>query len=247
MEKADEFVIENGILKKYSGSGQHVSVPEGTEIIGPGAFRGCGRIKTVSFPGSVKKIGEMAFYDCRRLAGVRLPEDLEEIGDRAFQFCRDLASVRIPGKVKRIGAHAFAGCGKLESLSMDRVPEKIGESAFTACPLLADPDGFVIIGGILFDYAGESPYVHIPHSVWKIGENAFWGPPAVREVFLPEGLACIGSGAFRDCEDLKTIRIPESVRDLAFRRSAFLRAFRKSETMPFTGVAPLKARPFPRG
>ena len=193
MEKADEFVIENGILKKYSGSGQHVSVPEGTEIIGPGAFRGCGRIKTVSFPGSVKKIGEMAFYDCRRLAGVRLPEDLEEIGDRAFQFCRDLDSVRIPGKVKRIGAYAFAGCGKLESLSMDRVPESIGESAFTACPLLADPDGFVIIGGILFDYAGESPYVHIPHSVWKIGENAFWGPPAVREVFLPEGLACIGS------------------------------------------------------
>ena len=159
MEKADEFVIENGILKKYSGFGQHVRVPEGTEIIGPGAFRDCGRIKTVSLPGSVKKIGEMAFYNCRRLTDIRLSENLEEIGDRAFQFCRDLASVRIPGKVEKIGACAFSGCSKLESLSMDRAPESIGESAFTACPLLADPEGFVIIGGILFDYAGESPYV----------------------------------------------------------------------------------------
>ena len=71
MEKAEDFVIENGILKKYLGSGLVVCIPEGTEIIGPGAFRDCGRIKTVSLPGSVRKIGEMAFYNCRRLTDIR--------------------------------------------------------------------------------------------------------------------------------------------------------------------------------
>ena len=44
MENNQDFVIENGILKKYNGPGGDVTIPEGVTEIGSSAFDGCKKL-----------------------------------------------------------------------------------------------------------------------------------------------------------------------------------------------------------
>lgn len=51
MSSASDFVIENGVLTKYVGSGGDVVIPEGVTEIGDMAFAGSS-IKNVEIPDS---------------------------------------------------------------------------------------------------------------------------------------------------------------------------------------------------
>ena len=47
MSNASDFIVENGVLKKYVGPGGDVIVPDGVTSIGLGAFRLCQTLRTV--------------------------------------------------------------------------------------------------------------------------------------------------------------------------------------------------------
>ena len=64
MSSASDFIIENGVLKKYVGPGGDVTIPEGVTSIGDGAFRCCESLKSVTIPDSVTSIGNGAFGWC---------------------------------------------------------------------------------------------------------------------------------------------------------------------------------------
>ena len=61
-------------------------MPEGTERIAPGAFRGS-RVERVDVPGTVKTVAADAFRDCRNLRRAVLAEGVEELGEAAFAGC----------------------------------------------------------------------------------------------------------------------------------------------------------------
>ena len=63
-KQVSEFVIENGILKKYQGSGGNVIIPDGVKRIGEYAFSGCGSLMGVHSRKVWKSIGNHAFWDC---------------------------------------------------------------------------------------------------------------------------------------------------------------------------------------
>ena len=46
----NEFIINNGVLKKYNGQGGEVTIPEGVIDIGDGAFSWCSSLKKVTIP-----------------------------------------------------------------------------------------------------------------------------------------------------------------------------------------------------
>lgn len=95
---------------------------------------------------------------------------------------------------------------------------------------------FVIRGGVLEKYCGESVDVVIPSNVTAIGKEAFKGlqirsvviPNSVREirdsafdsctaltsVKIPNSVTKIGTSAFYKCTALKSIKIPSSVTDI---------------------------------
>ena len=125
MSDTQEFVIENGVLKKYTGPGGAVAVPEGVTVIGYGAFAGCEALASVAVPAGVTVIEGRAFAGCRALESVTLPDGLERIGppqmgllDGVFWECRSLRSIAVPDSVKRLGESTFYGCRSLASVTL---------------------------------------------------------------------------------------------------------------------------------
>ena len=79
MSNASDFIIENGVLKKYVGPGGDVVIPEGVKKIGNSAFRWSNSLNRAVLPEGVSVIFPEAFADCKSLESVVLPESLEDI------------------------------------------------------------------------------------------------------------------------------------------------------------------------
>ncbi len=112
MSNASDFIIDNGVLKKYVGPGGDVVIPDGVAVICDRVFENC-KLTSVSIPKSVKTIGMSAF----RNAGmdqetIVLPEELEKIDMYAFSD-NHFKSVRIP-KNTRVMGDAFVGTEVIE-------------------------------------------------------------------------------------------------------------------------------------
>ena len=67
-----DFEIENGVLKKYSGTEKNVIIPDGVTGIGDSAFAYCRDITNIMIPDSVTSIGERAFQNCSNLISLRI-------------------------------------------------------------------------------------------------------------------------------------------------------------------------------
>ena len=84
MSNANDLVIEQGVLTKYTGPGGDVVIPEGVTVIEKKTFRGCRRLSSVTVPEGVTTIGNRAFLGCTSLSSVTIPESVTTIGNRAF-------------------------------------------------------------------------------------------------------------------------------------------------------------------
>ena len=67
-----EFIIENGILRRYRGNEEVGAIPDG-----------------------VTDIGEYAFFDCRSLTSVTIPASVKSIGRKVFEYCVSLKKINI--------------------------------------------------------------------------------------------------------------------------------------------------------
>lgn len=218
-----------------------VVLPDTVTEIGEAAFVDMDVLETVELPPSLKYIGRSAFRDCKRLQIIDFPEGLEEIDSFAFAGCTSLRSAILPDSLKILGNEAFCKCISLEEVRLPEAPEYIGR-AFYDCKKLEDEDGFVVVGGVLYNYYGYQPDVIIPDGVEviddyvfsgnkrmmsvdlpetlkQIGKCAFDGAENLHSVILPEGLEKIEAYAFRDCKKLESVNIPKGLsrlRDCAF-------------------------------
>ena len=55
MSENKDFVIENGVLKQYTGPGGDVVIPEGVTEVGRWAFNDCIGLTGVTIPAGVRK------------------------------------------------------------------------------------------------------------------------------------------------------------------------------------------------
>lgn len=90
MSDLKDFVIEDGVLKKYLGSGGDVTIPDCVTSIGDGAFRGCKNLTSITIPDGVTSIGYSAFDGCENLTSITIPDSVTSIGNWAFDGCENL-------------------------------------------------------------------------------------------------------------------------------------------------------------
>lgn len=116
-------------------------VPEGVEMIEPGAFQDCIHLKAVFLPDSLREIGYGAFWGCTALEEVELPRQLAILERYAFYNCTSLASIDIPGRVEYVRqnfrSRAPAEGRKKRALGpagvpKEKRPKETGESGPTA-------------------------------------------------------------------------------------------------------------------
>lgn len=214
MSSVIDFEIKNGVLIKYRGSDADVVVPDGVTCIADHAFYNCWSLTSVTLPSGVTSIGNMAFWSCRNLTSVLLPKGLATIGNSAFSGCRSLCNIILPESVTIIGYESFYRCENLISMILPMGIKHIGDRAFCGCKKLADENGFVIVGDILFDFFGKNGDVVIPKGVLRIGHSAFQKCDSLINVILPDGLTNIGFSAFSGCTGLTRVTLPEGLTDI---------------------------------
>ena len=192
-EKKD-FVIENGVLKKYNGKNPIVEIPSGVSKIAVGAFA-LSPAKQVVIPEGVTELegnycggGAIgifgAFDSCYYLESVQLPNTLKIIGDCAFSYCEHLKRITIPDHVTHIHTCAFADCSSLEELNF--------------------PSGLQVVGDYDFQRCTALKKVLIENPECKIGKCAFHSSGVV-EAAIPAryGLYSI----FQDCTQLRKVTL----------------------------------------
>ena len=86
MSNMNDFVIEDGVLKKYKGKDRDVVIPNNVTSIGQDAFNRCYSLKSVMIPDGVTSIGRYAFEYCSGLTSVTIPYSVTEIGVGAFPW-----------------------------------------------------------------------------------------------------------------------------------------------------------------
>ncbi|MBP5249567.1 MAG: leucine-rich repeat protein, partial [Lachnospiraceae bacterium] len=124
------FVVENGILKAYTGADPEISIPEGVEEIGEGVFKGMAWLLKVQLPSTLKIIGPSAFKGCRQLTGLVFPEGLTKVGDYAFHRCHSLTEMIFPENMTEVGHHAFLYCDHVKKVVMEG-PKSLKTATFS--------------------------------------------------------------------------------------------------------------------
>lgn len=106
-----DFDIKAGVLIKYNGESDIVSIPKKVKSIGKEAFKGMSIVE-VTIPSMVVSIQESAFEKCSCLQKINIPKNVSKISDLAFYGCTSLKNVTIENGKANISPNAFVGCPK---------------------------------------------------------------------------------------------------------------------------------------
>lgn len=170
-------------------------------------------INTISVPGSVKVCGGLG--NCYYL---KLSEGVEQVygfsSVNSFdKYNGKIRKIDLPSSLKRIGASAFEGQINLESINLGSNIVSIGDSAFKACIKLKEitlPDSLITIDNFAF-YRSGLEKVTLPSSLKVIGCEAF-AKTKIENITFPDSVKWLGTGVFKDCENLKSLSLPSSIK-----------------------------------
>ena len=188
------FTINKGNLEKYTGTQEHVTVPDEVTVISDYGFYGAKNMKTITIPDTVKEIGNNAFYDCEELEEIVLPDSVSYIGSGLFIRCKNLKKVTLSNRLFTLPKITFFQCENLEEVILPKYLKKLNRACFEQCHSLQK--------------------ILLPDSLTVIEEKAFDDCMALKEITLPEGLQEIGDNAFFNCSGLRKINIPSSLKKM---------------------------------
>lgn len=186
---SDFHIDKEGCLTSYTGSEEHVVIPEGVKRIGGNPDNSIfedteTEIKSVVIPDSVIEIGERAFYTCLQLEEVTMGNGVKKIGQEAFAGCFKMKTIHLSDSLQEIGLRAFNFCESLEALELPSSLRNIEMEAFGNCISLKSlniPNGVQAIPPGTFDRCSSMEELYIPSSVTKIGAGSKLMPQYVGE------------------------------------------------------------------
>lgn len=252
--------------------------------IGEYAFSGCTSLESVTLSQSIGKIGPYAFSGCKAMTSLQLSENLATVPMMAFNGCTSLERLDIPASVKQLEMLAFGNCTAVNTIEVyaPTPPEctatgmaspfagidatlhvlKGTEDVYRQAPVWSDFTNIVadLIPKTEEVTAGPLTYhvdnqtgtatvyysdtdvvsVEVPatityndreYPVTTIGYGAFTNCPDLVSVKLPEGLTTVEYSAFFACRNVTEINLPSTLTTLDEYAFAFMSSL-KSLTVP---------------
>lgn len=236
-------------------------IPNTVTLIGDSAFYYIPSLTNITIPNSVTSIGNSSFVGCIGLKNITIPNSVITIGYNAFNSCKSMKSCVIGKSVTSIERYAFVYCDSLEIVTcLAMNPPQLGNNyvfGYENSSTLQVPNAALTIyrnsqgwkdfpriegitdhfevDGIYYqwtsdnsvsvtykdeEYNSYSGDIVIPQSlafegktyqVTEIGENAFRFCDNLTSVSIPNSVTRIGDCAFQECSSLSYISIPNSV------------------------------------
>lgn len=184
-------------------------IPEGTRVVGQGAFCGEENLEEIWFPESLKVVEEEAFESCRKLKWVHFNDGLEEIGTNAFSYCALTGEVKLPICLNKMGETVFTN-----TFDWDRYQDGIGFISISRenQHFYTDRDGLyrVLDDGKLelIRFFGTDNVWRIPSKVSSIGSHAF-RRAKVKEVTIPDTIKHVGEKIFWETSNLLALNLEQ--------------------------------------
>lgn len=205
---------------------QTAEICDGITSLAEATFYDCYNLKSVTMADSVKKVYEFALAECEHLYDVKFSDYLEYLDDYIFVRCYALEEVNLPSTLKTFYSSAFNGCNSLKAVNIADGGEKY-----------CSADGVVYTADMktLYFYPDAKPDISftVPDGVEKIGYNAIEGAENLKEIKLPETLTTIQSEGLA-LNGFTSIIIPPNVSYIG--ENALYNY--KLESVIFTGNAP---------
>ena len=215
-----DFVIKDGVLKKYQGNEPVVIIPDTVKEIGYGAFEKDKTVLKVIMPDSVEKMENAVFNECENLMEIRFSHSLKEIPAHTCSNCFALEKVIIPEGVTNIGDGAFTSGNVPMSYSEIKFPETLKSIEMDAfknndsVTKISLPDGLESIGKYAFEKNTSLVKVSFGDGITELSEGVFSGDTILKNISLPYGLKSIGKNVFAENNSLEELYIPETVENI---------------------------------
>lgn len=146
-----EFIVEAGVLKKYTGADDNIIIPTNVKAIGEACFEEMS-IVAVKLHDGIKRIENAAFWNCKQLKKINIPKSVEYIGEACFFGCSELEEIVLEGNISGLQAKtqyhyygpfdsytqhwgAFEGCSKLSKVIFSEEQKSIPAYCFDGCHL----------------------------------------------------------------------------------------------------------------
>lgn len=206
-------------------------------------YKNSGKITRVIIHEGVTSVSTKAFVSCESLEYAFIPSSMKDID--GFTACSSLKSINLPEGLETIGIQAFCDCDSLKTVIIPSSVNSIGFGAFEWCDSLTEIKVksnnayFTDINGVLYNKdktkiiqypkaKTQTSYI-IPSSVTTVGRDAFEECENLKSIILPEKLTSIEESAFSS-SGIKTIEMPAGVTTIS--RSAFNSSFIESIVLP---------------
>ncbi len=189
-----------------------LNIPDSVKTIGKSAFENCDHIESVTFGNGVTTIGESAFSSNTALSNVKFGQAITNIGTYAFYKCVKIQSLDLPESLVTIEKSAFNSCSALESVNLKSSLKKIGEYAFAGTKFYDNPEnGVYYVGNWAVGTKKDATEYKIKRGTIGIADGAFRGCNELKSVDVPDEVIWLGDYAFTDCTQLQAVNIGKGV------------------------------------